>query len=105
MVEKLEPEPVAGEPPVAVQANVTAPTPPVDDAVQATGLLTVPVNGQTIVTTNCWTITVADVVAVTMFPSVTTTLTVLEPAVLYDVEKLAVVPVEGVPPTAVQTNV
>jgi hypothetical protein len=105
VVEKLAPVAVAGEPPVAVQTNVTAPTPPVDDAVHATGLLTVPVRGQTIVTTNCWTITVADAVAVTMFPSVTVTLTDLVPAVLYDVEKLAAVPVAGEPPVAVQANV
>ncbi len=52
MVEKLEPEPVAGEPPVAVHVNTNGGVPPVADAVQATAVPTVPDNGQAIVTAN-----------------------------------------------------
>jgi hypothetical protein len=42
--------PEAGLPPVAVQANVTVPVPPDEDAVHATAVPTLPVNGQLIVT-------------------------------------------------------
>jgi hypothetical protein len=48
---------------------------------------------------------VADAVAVTALPSVTVTETVLDPLTEYVVEKLAVVPVAGEPPVAVQANV
>jgi hypothetical protein len=48
---------------------------------------------------------VADAVAVTRLPSVIVTETVLLPLTLYVVEKLAVVPVAGEPPVAVQANV
>ena len=44
--------PVDGEPPVAVQANVTGVVPPRDETVQLTAVPTVPVNGQLIVTVN-----------------------------------------------------
>jgi hypothetical protein len=50
-------------------------------------------------------VTVADAVAVTRLPSVIVTDTVLLPLTLYVVEKLAVVPVAGEPPVAVQANV
>jgi hypothetical protein len=48
---------------------------------------------------------VADAVAVTMLASVIVTETVLDPLTEYVVEKLAVVPVAGVPPVAVHANV
>jgi hypothetical protein len=48
---------------------------------------------------------VADAVAVAAFESVTVTLTVLDPFVLYVVVKLAPVPEAGFPPVAVQLNV
>src|SRR2546421_12724330 len=78
VVVKLAPVPVDGVPPVAVQANVTGAVPPLDVAVQATGLLTVPVAGQVIVTDKApgLIVTVADAVAVFAFASVTMTLTV-----------------------------
>jgi hypothetical protein len=50
-------------------------------------------------------VTVADAVAVTRLPSVIVTDTVFDPLTLYVVEKLAVVPVAGEPPVAVQANV
>jgi hypothetical protein len=50
-------------------------------------------------------VTVAEAVAVTRFPSVIITDTVFDPLTLYVVEKLAVVPVAGVPPVAVHANV
>jgi len=49
-------------------------------------------------------VTVADVVAVTALPSVTVTDTVLLPFTEYVVEKLAPVPLAGLPPVAVQLN-
>jgi hypothetical protein len=48
---------------------------------------------------------VADAVAVTAFESVTVTLTVLDPFVLYVVVKLEPVPEAGLPPVAVQLKV
>ena len=79
MVVKLVPVPVAGIPAVAVQVKVTGAVPPLDVAVQVTGLPTVPVVGHVAVTVNgtpkLITI-VADAVAVFAFPSVTVTLTV-----------------------------
>jgi hypothetical protein len=50
-------------------------------------------------------VTVADAVAVTRLPSVIITDTVFDPLTLYVVEKLAVVPLAGVPPVAVHANV
>jgi hypothetical protein len=50
-------------------------------------------------------VTVADAVAVAALPSVTITETVLLPLTEYVVEKLAVEPVAGLPPVAVQANV
>jgi hypothetical protein len=75
--------------------------------VNATAVPTVPVAGPAIVTVNgnAAIVTVADAVAVTRFPSVIITDTVFDPLTLYVVEKLAVVPLAGVPPVAVQANV
>jgi len=77
MVVKLAPAPVDGFPPVAVQANVTGAMPPLEAAVQFTGLLTVPVVGQVIVTERApgLMLTVVEAVAVFAFASVTVTLT------------------------------
>jgi|SRR6267143_1601087 len=77
VVEKLEPVPLAGVPPVAVQLRVTVPVPPLGVAVQFTGLFTVPDVGQLIVTVRAvgLIVTVADAVAVFAFASVTVTLT------------------------------
>jgi hypothetical protein len=47
---KLVPVPLAGEPPVAVHANVYGEVPPVADAVQDTATLTVPEVGHVMVT-------------------------------------------------------
>jgi hypothetical protein len=78
VVEKLAPVPVDGVPPVAVQLNVTGAVPPLEVAVQGTGLPTVPVVGQLIVTVRApgLIVTVADAVAVCVLASVTVTLTV-----------------------------
>jgi hypothetical protein len=83
VVVKLAPVPLAGVPPAAVQLNVIGLVPPVDVAVHATGLFTVPVNGQFIATVRLagLIVTVAVAVAVIAFPSVTTTETVLLPEV------------------------
>lgn len=74
-VEKLVPVPVDGEPPVAAQLKVTVPVPPLEVAVQLTGLPTVPVVGQLIVTVKTFglMLTVADADAVTELESVTVT--------------------------------
>jgi hypothetical protein len=50
-------------------------------------------------------VTVADAVAVTAFASVIVTETVLLPFTEYVVEKLAPVPLAGLPPVAVHANV
>ena len=107
IVVKLAPVPLDGVPPVAVQANVTGGVPPFDVALQATGLLTVPVVGQVIVTDRAPGLiaTVADAVAVFAFPSVTVTLTVFDPDVVNIVVKPDPVPLAGVPPVAVHANV
>ena len=107
IVVKLAPVPLDGVPPVAIQANVTGAVPPFDTAVQATGLLTVPVVGHVIITDKApgLIVTVADAVAVFAFASVTVTLTALEPDVANTVVKVAPVPLAGVPPVAVQANV
>jgi hypothetical protein len=84
VVEKLAVVPVAGVPPVAVQANVYGVVPPAPVAVNATAVPTVPVAGPAIVTVNgsAAIVTVADAVAVTRFPSVIVTDTVLDPLTL-----------------------
>ena len=75
---KLAPVPVDGVPPVAVQVNVTDPVPPFEVAVHVTGLPTVPVVGQLIVTDRApgLIVTVVDAVAVCALVSVIVTLTV-----------------------------
>jgi hypothetical protein len=80
-VVKLAPVPLDGVPPVAVQLRVTVPVPPDDVAVQLTGLPTVPVVGQVIVTVSATAliVMVADAVAVFAFASVIVTLTVNVP--------------------------
>jgi len=84
VVLKLEPVPLAGLPPVAVQANVYGEVPPEPVAVQDTALLTVPEVGQLIVTANGEAgpiVTVADLEFVAALPSVTVTDIVLLPFV------------------------
>ncbi len=73
--------PVAGEPPVAVQANVYGVVPPEPVAVNVTAVPTVPAVGPAIVTVNgnAAIVTVADAVAVAAFASVIVTETVLLP--------------------------
>ena len=109
MVEKLVPVPVAGLPPVAVQANVYGVVPPVADAVHETGEPAVPDDGQLIVTANgsAAMVTVADLVSVFagVEESVPVTDIVSVPFVEYVVEKLVPVPEEGVPPVAIHANV
>ena len=101
------PDPLAGLPPVAVQANVYGDVPPEAATVQDTALLTVPLAGQVTVTVtgSGLIVTVADAVAVAAFASVAVTEIVLLPFVEYVVEKLAPVPLAGEPPVAVQANV
>jgi hypothetical protein len=81
VVEKVAPVPEAGDPPVAVHANVYAVVPPEPVAVKATAVPTVPVAGPAIDTVRASgaMVTVADAVAVTRFASVTVTETVLLP--------------------------
>jgi len=104
---KLAPVPDAGDPPVAVQANVYAVVPPEPVAVKVTAVPTVPVVGPAIVTDNgsAAIVTVAEAVAVAALASLIVTDTVLVPLTEYVVEKLAAVPLEGVPPVAVHANV
>jgi hypothetical protein len=75
--------------------------------VNVTAVPTVPVVGPAIETVraNGLIVTVAEAVAVTAFASVIVTETVFDPFVEYVVEKLAPVPLAGVPPVAVQENV
>src|SRR6266568_78720 len=107
VVEKLAPVPLAGVPPVAVQANVYAVEPPEPVAVNVTAVPTVPVVGPAMETARGRALIaiVADAVAVAALASVIVTETVLLPFTLYVVEKLAPVPDAGVPPVAVQANV
>lgn len=83
---KLAPVPLAGLPPVAVQANVYGDVPPVPVAVNVSAVLTPPVVGPPIVTARVRAaiVTVADLVAVTggVALSVAVTLIVLEPLTL-----------------------
>jgi len=107
VVEKLAPEPVAGLPPVAVQAKVYGVVPPVAEAVHATGVPTVPVAGQLMDATSAsgLIVTVADADAVLALESVAVTEIVTVPFTEYVVEKLLPVPVAGLPPVAVQAKV
>ncbi len=81
IVVKLELEPEAGLPPVAVQAKVYGVVPPEPVAVKVTAVPTVPVAGPAIETVSgrAAMVTVADAVAVTRLPSVIVTDTVLLP--------------------------
>ena len=84
VVLKLVPVPLAGEPPVAVHANVYGEVPPVALAVHVTAVPTVPDAGQVMVTDNAVAgpiETVADWVAVAAFASVAVTEIVLLPLV------------------------
>jgi hypothetical protein len=107
IVVKLAPVPVDGVPPVAVQLNVTVPVPPLEVAVQVTGLPTVPVAGQLIVTDRAPGLIamVADIVAVFALESVIVTETVNVPGDAYIVVRLAPVPVAGDPPVAAHAKV
>jgi hypothetical protein len=81
-------------PPVAVAVNVTdCPTVTLEGPLTATARE----SGLTVI--------VAEAVAVAELASVAVTITVYVPLVLYVAEKLAPVPVAGVPPVAVQLNV
>jgi len=104
IVVKLAPVPEDGLPPMAVQLNATGCVPPLEVAVQFTGLPTVPPVGQVIVTVRAvgLIVTVADAVAVLAFASVTVTLTLCGPDVANIVVKLDPVPLAGLPPVAVQ---
>ena len=81
---KLAPDPVAGDPPVAVHENVYGAVPPEPVAVHVTALPTVPLAGQLTDTVNAngLIVTVADTVEVAALASVAVTLIVLEPFVL-----------------------
>ena len=81
---KLAPVPDAGDPPVAVQANVYAVVPPEPVAVKVTAAPTVPVVGPAMVTVSgsAAIVTDADAVAVTAFASVIVTDTVFVPLTL-----------------------
>ena len=104
---KLAPEPVAGVPPVAVQANVYGVVPPVPVAVKVTVVPTVPVVGPAMETDKAPGVIdmLADPVAVFALASVIATETVNVPGELKVVVKLELVPVTGLPPVAVQENV
>jgi len=106
-VVKLAPEPVAGVPPVAVQANVYGVVPPVPVAVKVTVVPTVPVDGPAMETDRAPGVIdmLADPVAVFALASVIVTETVNVPGELKVVVKLELVPVAGLPPVAVQENV
>jgi hypothetical protein len=84
VVVKLAPAPLAGEPPVAVQAKVYGVVPPDPVAVNVTGVPTVPLVGPLIVTARAsgLIVIVADAVAVLLFASVIVTDTVLVPLTL-----------------------
>jgi len=75
VVVKLDPVPVAGEPPVAVHANVYGVVPPVADAVNVTGVPVAPVVAPVMETAraNGEIVTVADADAVFALASVATT--------------------------------
>jgi len=74
--------------------------------VQETAVPTVPVAGHVIVTAKLAAIvTIAELVAVCEFASVTVTDMVFAPEVEYVVEKLVPVPLAGLPPVAVHANV
>jgi hypothetical protein len=75
--------------------------------VKVTGAPEVPVVGPAIDTAkvNGLIVTVTDPVVVTALASVSVTDTVLVPLTEYVVEKLAPVPLAGLPPVAVQANV
>jgi hypothetical protein len=108
VVLKLAPVPLAGEPPVAVQANVYGEVPPDPVAVQDTAAFTVPLVGQLTVTARGAAgliVTVVDADAVALAESVRTTLIVLLPLVEYVVLKLEPDPVAGLPPVAVHAKV
>jgi len=83
VVLKLELVPLAGLPPVAVQANAYGVVPPVALAVQLTAVPTVPLVGQLIVAVNAsgLIVTVAEAVAVAALASVAVTEIVLLPFV------------------------
>ena len=80
---KLAPVPLAGDPPVAVHANVYGAVPPDAEAVHETALFTVPVAGHEIVAESATALieTVAEAVFVAAFPSVAVTEIVLLPFV------------------------
>ena len=78
VVVKLDPVPLAGDPPVAVQANVYGVDPPVAEAVNVTAVPVAPVVGPLTETASASaeTVVVADPVAVLAFASVAVTETV-----------------------------
>ena len=107
VVVKLELAPVAGLPPVAVQENEYGVVPPDPVAVNVTGVPTPAEVGPATVTASVNGLIVIDTDAAAVLPlaSVIVTETVSVPFTLYVVEKLAPVPVVGLPPVAVQAKV
>ena len=91
-MEKPEPVPVAGDPPVAVQEKVNGAVPPVAVAVHPMSVPTVPVEGQLIETASVCDdviVIVAEFEAVFPLVSVTVTLTVSDPVAENVVENVA----------------
>jgi len=84
VVDRLDPVPLDGLPPVAVHANVYGPVPPDPAAVKAAAVPTVPVVGPMIATARARGLIVmdADLVAVFAFASVIVTDTVYDPLTL-----------------------
>jgi len=103
---KLAPVPVVGVPPGADQENEFGAVPPVEDALQVTGLPAVALP-QVTVTTSGWPPTTIEAVAdfFALLASVAVTLTTKVPFAAYVVVKLAPVPVAGLPPGADQEKV
>jgi len=81
--------------------------PPVADAVNVTGVPTVPVDGPVIAAVRARgeTVIVAEPMEVCELASVIITLTVYVPFTSYVVVNVPVEPLDGVPPVAVQANV
>jgi len=110
VVVKLVPTFTTGVPCRAVQLNVYGKVPPVAAAVNVSGCPTVPVEGPLIVAdrVNGLMVIVADAVAdrgVGVDESVAFADIVYVPLTLYMVANVVPVPVEGLPPVAVQANV
>jgi hypothetical protein len=75
---KVAPVPLDGDPPVALQLKVYGLVPPVADALQLTGWLTVPVAGQVSVTVSGSAAIAIDADAVALAPLASVTVTLIE---------------------------